>query len=275
MSTPAHIQWSARTDTGRFRKNNEDSFLALTIDRHGFQFLGKYGRAPLDNNDYVFAVSDGMGGARAGEFASRITVQKIADLLPANFKMGAMGFRSNHEDILSEVVNRIEKEMESMAFHYEECRGMGATLSLAWITPGWLHFAHVGDSRIYYLPVDGSIKQLTTAHTRVAELLRQGMINKHDARTHPERNVLTNVLGGKVDSVEPQLGAVGFNPGDQFLLCSDGITEGIRDHRIETLLRSPPERFQNMDPCERLITDANEESGQDNATALIIEIAQE
>lgn len=272
MSTSASIQWSGRTHPGRVRRNNEDSFLALTVDRHGFQYLGKNGKAPMEEHDFVFAVSDGMGGAKSGEFASRITVQKIADLLPRNFTLGAMGFGSNHPDILTELVDRIQKEMKSMSFHYEECRGMGATLTLVWLTPEWMYFAHVGDSRLYYLPADGEIRQLSEDHNRVAELLRKKMISEYEARTHPERNVLTNVLGGKTDNVRPQIGSVGFNHGDRFILCTDGITDGVRPHRIETLLRQPPPRFKEMDVADRLITDAIEESGQDNCTAIVLEI---
>jgi len=274
MSKPANIQWSARTHSGRYRKNNEDSFLALTLEPTGFQYLGKIGQAALGDYDFIFAVSDGMGGANSGEFASQIAVQKIADLLPRTFRLGAQGFRPSYGDILEELYSAIQKEMKSMAFHYEECQGMGATLTLAWMTPEWLHFAHVGDSRLYYLPAHGGVKQVTEDHNRAGELLRKGMIDERQARQHPERNVLTNVLGGKSEKVEPQIGSVGLNAKDQFVLCSDGITDGVRDHRLETLIRTPPDRFQEMDVAERLVQDAIEESGKDNCTALVISLSE-
>lgn len=272
MSKPTHIQWSGRTHPGRYRKNNEDSFLALTLEPTGFQYLGKDGSAALGDYDFIFAVSDGMGGANSGEFASRIAVQKIADLLPRTFRMGAQGFRTSYGDILEELYGAIQKEMKSMAFHYEECEGMGATLTLAWITPEWLHFAHVGDSRLYYLPAHGGVKQVSVDHNRAGELLRKGMINEREAHNHPERNVLTNVLGGATQKVEPQIGSIGLNTKDQFVLCSDGVTDGVRDHRLETLLREPPERLRDLNVSDRLIRDAIEESGKDNCTALVIGI---
>lgn len=272
MTKPQRIRWSGLTHPGRFRKNNEDSFLALTLEPSGFQYLGKYGEAAIDAYDFIFAVSDGMGGAKSGEFASRIAVEKIADLLPAGFRLAAQGFQADYTEILEELYSAIHREMKSMAFHYEECRGMGATLTMGWITPEWLHFAHAGDSRLYYLPENGPLKQVTHDHTRAGELFRQGKIDERAARRHPERNVLTNVLGGQVTRVDPQVGSIGLNPRDTFVFCSDGIIDGVRDHRLEALLREPPARFREMDASERLIVDANEESGRDNATALVVQI---
>lgn len=271
---PRELAWWALTHPGRFRKNNEDAFLALTLDRHGHQFLGKNGRLAMDRNDLLFAVSDGMGGAKSGEFASRIAVEKITDLLPRNFQLQASGITIHHADILEELFDRIHEDMTRMAFHYEECRGMGATLSLCWFTPDWLHFAHAGDSRIYYLPREGDIRQLTEDHTQAASLLRKGLISEREARHHPESHVLYNVLGGKTRAVAPQVGAVGFNPGDRFILCSDGLTEGLREHRMQTLLRNPPERFAREIPSDRLLKDSMEESGKDNITVIVVEIPE-
>lgn len=266
------VHWSGVTHQGRFRKNNEDAFLALTFDAKEVRYLGKSGDSNLDRGDFVFAVSDGMGGANAGEFASRIAVQKIAELLPKSFNLGAIGVNRGFSEILIELFQRIHKEMTQMSIYYEECRGMGATLSLGWFSPGWMHFCHIGDSRIYYLPKEGKMKQLTEDHTHVGWLFRSGKINEREARTHPERNMLQQVLGGKCLQIAPQVGSVGVDPGDRFVFCSDGVNEGVWDRRIEELLRQPPRRFAEMEPAVRLIKDSMEEVSRDNLTAVVVEI---
>ncbi len=266
------LSWTGLTHPGRFRKNNEDAFLALTFNSEGLQYLGKSGSASMDRGDFLFAVSDGMGGANAGEFASRVAVQKIAELLPKTFKLAAYGMQRGFAEILTELFQRIHKEMTEMAAYYEECRGMGATLSLGWMSPGWLHFCHIGDSRIYYFPKDGGSRQLTEDHTHVGWLFRSGKINEREARTHAERNLLQQVLGGKCIKIDPQVGSVGIESGDRFVFCSDGIMDGIWDRRVEELIRNPPPRFADMGPANRLVQDALEESGRDNLTAVVVEV---
>ncbi len=272
LYTP-ELSWSGMTHPGRFRKNNEDAFLALTFDAQEVRYLGKVGEGSLTKGDFIFAVSDGMGGANAGEYASRIAVDKITELLPSSFEIAAMGMDRGCGQILVELFARIHQEMTQMGQHYDELSGMGATLSLVWLTPGWAHFAHVGDSRIYYLPKEGEMKQLTEDHTHVAWLYRQGRITESEARRHPKRNILQQVLGGQTLKATPQIGSVGLESGDRFALCTDGINDAIRDHRIETLVANPPvARFQEMEIADRLVTDALEESGRDNLTALVVEI---
>ena len=147
------LRWSGQTDQGRVRKNNEDSFLTLQFDAREVRFLGKIGEAATADADFVFAVSDGMGGAMAGEFASRVAVEKITRLLPRSFKQSASGLGSGFADVLEELFDQIHKALLFLGGSYEECAGMGATLSLCWFAPGWMYFGHIGDSRIYYLPV--------------------------------------------------------------------------------------------------------------------------
>lgn len=266
------LHWTGLTHPGRFRQNNEDAFIALSFDSRELRYLGKEGSSSMAVGDFVFAVSDGMGGANAGEFASRIAVQKIAQLLPRSFKLGAIGVDRGFSDILAELFQRIHKEMTQMSVYYEECRGMGATLSLCWFAPGWLHFCHIGDSRIYYLPAAGGLKRLTQDHTHVGAMYRAGKLNEREAKTHPQRSVLDQVLGGKCRQISPQYGRVGIDPGDRFVLCTDGVNDGVWDRRIEELMRTPPARFAPMNPALRLVTDALEESGRDNLTALVVEI---
>lgn len=260
------LRWSGMTHPGRFRPNNEDAFLALNFDAREVRYLGKTGHGTFANSDYVFAVSDGMGGAKSGEFASKIAVEKITRLLPKSFGMAAQHLDGDFSDVLATLVDRIHNAMVEMGRHYEECAGMGATLSLAWFMPGWLCFAHIGDSRIYYLPKNGELVQVTHDHSHVGWLRRSGKINEREARTHPRRSALAQSLGGGQQSLDPHIGRVSYEPGDRFLICSDGLVDGLWDRRIDELARDPA--FS----AELLVTTAVEESGRDNTTAVLIEI---
>lgn len=268
-SAPTQLVWSGMTHRGRVRANNEDSFLALTFDGHHVNYLGKIGEAPLANMDFVFAVSDGMGGANSGEFASKIAVEKITRLLPRSFRLGAQGGDSDFADILPEVFTAIHQEMVQLGHSYEECAGMGATLSLCWFTPGWMYFGHIGDSRIYYLPKTGNFTQITHDHTHVGWLRRKGRINEREARTHPQRNSLNQALGAGNQIIDPHVGAVGTQPGDRFLICSDGLTDGLWDRRIEEILRS---NASTHDLARAIVEESVQESGKDNTTALIVDV---
>ena len=271
VSTSASLQWSGRTDRGKVRRNNEDAFLGLQFDGHEVHHLGNLGTAPLVNTDFAFVVSDGMGGAKAGEFASRFAVDKITKLLPRSFRNSALGLETGFSDVLTELYSQIHRALVFMGDSYEECAGMEATLSLCWFTPGWMYFGHIGDSRIYYLPVrEGGIKQLTHDDTHVGWLFRKGQINEREARTHPRRNVLQKALGGGNQFVDPQVGAVAYEPGDIFLICSDGLTEGIYEHHLVDLLR--PAKAPDTNPAHLLVQTSLANCGRDNTTALVIQV---
>lgn len=261
------VFWSGMTHVGKVRKNNEDAFLAITIDDQSFHYLGKEGSAALENRDFVFAVSDGMGGANAGEFASRIAVEKITRLLPKGYRSMASGLSAGFADLFEEVYEEINKALNYLGSQYEECSGMGATLTLAWVVPGWLYFAHIGDSRLYYLPAVGGLKQLSEDHSHVGWLRRTGKINEREARSHPMRFSVNRALGAGHQFVTPQVGSVAYEPGDLFLLCSDGITDGIWDRQVHELLREPSAAERELSPAPRLVHAALERSGQDNLTA--------
>jgi protein phosphatase len=265
----ARLCWSGMTHVGRFRANNEDAFLALTFDGRQISYLGKEGDAPLAGTDFVFAVSDGMGGARSGEFASKIAVDTIARLLPRGFRLSAGGLSSGFHDILTELFASIHHDLLRLGRSYEECAGMGTTLSLCWFTPAWMYFSHIGDSRIYYQLRGGELRQLTHDHSHVGWLRRQGQINEREARNHPRRNALQQALGAGHQFVEPHIGAVDCRAGDRFLICSDGLTDGLWDRRIQEVLLSAP-TVQGLAPI--LVTEAVEASGQDNVTAVAVEV---
>jgi PPM family protein phosphatase len=282
VSDVRRVQWSGHTDRGRVRPNNEDSFLALQFNAQEIFYLGKLGEAPTGPHDYLFAVSDGMGGAKAGEFASRITTDKIARLLPRAYKQSAVGLGAGFADVLEELFDSINRELTFVGNSYEECHGMQATLSLCWFTPGWMYFGHIGDTRLYYLPAhdelpgnEGGIRQLTHDDTHVGWLFRQGQINEREARHHPRRTALQKALGGGNQFVEPQVGAVAYEEGDLFLLCTDGLIEGLYNQQLLELLRSPSPAEATLPPAQRLVQAAVTASGADNTTALVIEVLPE
>ena len=272
-ATKLSLKWFGWTDRGKVRKNNEDSFLGLRFDAREVHRLGKIGAASLDKADLAFAVSDGMGGAKAGEYASNIAVEKITTLLPRSFGQRAVGLQAGFEDVLTELYAQVHRALAYLGLSYEECHGMETTLSLCWFTPGWMYFGHIGDSRIYYLSKrTGTIKQISHDDTYVGWMFRNGQINEREARTHPRRNVLQKSLGGSNQFVDPQIGAVGFESGDQFLICSDGLTEGLYNHHILDLLQAAP-TDPDYNPAKQLVLDAVKNDGRDNTTALVIQVA--
>ena len=267
------LKWSGCSDIGKVRKNNEDSFLGLQFDAREIFRLGKIGAASLEKNDLTFAVCDGMGGALAGEYASQIAVDKITTLLPRAFQQSAHGMNAGFADVLTELFTQIHRALVYLGNSYEECAGMQTTMSLCWFTPGWLYFGHIGDSRIYHLPKrKKEIKQLTHDDTHVGWLFRNGQINGYEARTHPRRNVLQKALGGGNQFVDPQVGAVACERGDIFLLCSDGLTEGLYDHRLVELLRAAESAGENDNTAFRLVEESLKNDGRDNTTALVVQV---
>jgi len=269
----ASLKWSGCSDTGRVRKNNEDSFLGLQFDAREVFRLGKFGEASLEKNDLTFAVCDGMGGAKAGEYASQIAAEKITTLLPRAFQHAATGMNAGFADVLTELFAQIHRALVYLGDSYEECHGMQTTMSLCWFTPGWMYFGHIGDSRIYHLPKGKKmIMQLTEDDTHIAWLFRNGKISDYEARTHPRRNVLQKALGGGNQFVEPQVGAVAYGKGDIFLLCSDGLVDGLYDNQLVELLLESQSSKTTSNPAQLLAETAVKNSGRDNTTALVLQV---
>ena len=269
----ATLTWSGWTDIGKSRKNNEDAFLGLQFDAREVHRLGKHGSASTASADYAFAVCDGMGGAKAGEYASSIAVEKITKLLPNSFQQSATGIRAGYGDVLTRLYSEVHRALSYLGNSYDEVHGMETTMSLCWFTPGWMCFGHVGDSRIYHLPArENTIQQLSEDDTYVGWLFRSGQINEREARTHPRRNVLQKALGGSNQFVDPQVGAVSCETGDIFLICSDGVVDGLYDHQIIDLLREPTSAQTENGAAKRLVEEAVKNSGRDNTTALVIKI---
>ena len=265
-----HLSWSCCSDKGPVRENNEDAFLGLAIDAREIHHLGRTGSFATGESDLLFAVSDGMGGEKSGEFASQITVEKITrrfpPLLGKRSEGKPIGFRSAFTALFAE----INAALRYLGDSYEECRGMGATLSIAWFSGGTMHFAHIGDTRIYHLPAGGGIIQLTNDDTHVGWLQRTGQISEREAKMHPAKNRLQKALGAGNQFVDPQIGEVACAPGDRFLLCTDGVTDAIFNAAIPELLSES----KSTDIAQHLVREALERSGRDNTTAVIVSVGK-
>ncbi len=194
----------AGTDTGRQRRANEDSHLA---------------RAPL------FVVADGMGGAQAGEVASRIAIESFQDGLQD---------AAAPEAALAELTQRANAHIHELSHSNAEQAGMGTTLTAVYVGEREISIAHVGDSRAYRLR-DGVLERLTEDHSLVDELLRQGRLTPEEALEHPQRSVITRALGPE-GAVEVDTRSYSARDGDVYLLCSDGLTTMLAEDRLAELL---------------------------------------
>lgn len=230
------VEQAAFSDTGRQRRANEDALLA---------------RAPL------FAVADGMGGAKAGEIASRTAV----DVLGLGVEEGVVRSR------LVELVRRANRAVHEAQVADAELAGMGTTTTVAHVGPELLTVAHVGDSRAYLLR-DGSLRQLTDDHSLVEEMRRQGRLTAEEAAHHPQRSIITRALGPD-PQVEVDVREFAMEAGDVLLLCSDGLTTMLPEAKIRDLIV----RNQRLDTAGRaLIAAANAAGGRDNITVVLLRV---
>jgi PPM family protein phosphatase len=229
----------AATDTGRQRRANEDSLLA---------------RSPL------FVVADGMGGAQAGEVASRIAVESFHD---------GLGDTTSPEDSLAVQARAANARIYELAQSNSEQAGMGTTLTAVYVGEQEVAIAHVGDSRAYCLR-DSELLRLTDDHSLVDELIREGRLTPEEAEEHPQRSIITRALGPE-ETVEVDTRSFRARPGDLFLLCSDGLTSMVSEARLAELLRANP-RLSNAG--EALIAEANAAGGRDNITVILLRLEE-
>jgi protein phosphatase len=232
-------QWAAGTHKGRVRNNNEDSFAPETSGR--------------STGPVVLMVADGMGGAIGGEVASQLAVEHAS-----------VGAGSPIERVIRANEAVVERTLSEPGL-----AGMGTTLTLAEFGEnGVVNLAHVGDSRAYLLH-QGLLEQLTDDHTVVAEQLAAGHISPADAVTHPQRSMLTRVLGISPD-VEVDSITFDSTAGDRLLICSDGLTNMVEDERVAQLLaKGSPE-----EAVWALIEEANRAGGHDNITVVVVDVEQ-
>jgi serine/threonine protein phosphatase PrpC len=233
----------AGTDVGRARSGNEDSY-----------FCGRT----------VFAVADGLGGHQGGEVASAVAVEPLAALDGREFADPAEA-----AEALTAAIRKANAAILDQAAGDPGLWGMGTTVTAAALAgERHLQLAHVGDSRAYLLR-DGSLEQLSTDHTVVAELVRRGRLTPAQAAIHPERSILTRAVGLDpripVDTPDP----LELQDGDQVLLCSDGLTEAVDDDQIAQVLSAEPD---GNAACQALIEAANAAGGPDNITVVLLRV---
>jgi serine/threonine protein phosphatase PrpC len=229
---------AAVTDPGRTRRHNEDSYVI---------------EPPL------FAIADGMGGAQAGEVASRLATAALRE------GQADAGGEQRISDLIQEANRRVYDRSSSDP----NTSGMGTTITVALVEDDHVSFGHVGDSRAYLIR-DAQMEQLTEDHSLVNELLKTGKLSREEAETHPQRSVITRALGTDPD-VDVDTFSVRAENGDLFLLCSDGLTDMVSE---ESILDVVERNREDIDGALRaLVKEANRGGGQDNITVVAFEIA--
>lgn len=237
----------SRTHVGLVRVNNEDSLLV---------------RAPQ-----LFAIADGMGGQQAGEIASHGTVKAFE---AATHSLRHDLCEDDVHKILLEAFDKANAHVYKMAANNSSYSGMGTTLTAVYM-PGdaRAYYCHIGDSRLY-LYRDGELKQLTKDHTYVAELVSKGMITAEEAFVHPERHKLLQALGVE-ESISVDSCHFDLEPQDKLLLCSDGLSDMLRDSEIAGLLAG--ENAEQI--ADALLERALDNGGRDNVSLILIDLAAE
>jgi protein phosphatase len=259
------------TDVGHVREHNEDQFLIAELTKALRVLQTSLPQPPVhfsQEHGYLFLVADGMGGHAGGEHASALAVNTIEDFMLNTLKwfFHLKGRESDEalrefQDALARADDRVFQEASRNA----ALQGMGTTLTMAYSVDSDLFVVHVGDSRCYLFR-DRTLYKITRDHTVVDEMLRMGYINEKQAAHHQLRHVITNVIGGARPGVEVEVHKVKLQAGDALLLCSDGLTEMVKDQQIADLLHTEP------DPrhvCAQLIDAANGAGGRDNITVVV------
>jgi protein phosphatase len=238
------LQATGRTDTGRKRKNNEDSLL-------------------LNDSLALYVVADGIGGQSGGEVASRIAVQTLLEAMQGLDRSVSLD-QSQAASALAAGFSLANSRIISFAGANAGFEGMGTTMTALFVNGTTAHVAHVGDSRAYLLR-EGRLAQVTDDHGLVAEQVRAGIVTLEQARRSPYRHIITRALGIGQD-LKVDLRAIEAHARDIFLLCTDGLTEMVEDHVIERILdRTPP-----VQAAGELVDSANGNGGVDNITVVIV-----
>ena len=231
------------TDTGIAREMNQDYYFSSD--------------SPVGNLPNLYIVADGMGGHRAGDYASRYTIERIV----------ASVMRSGLQEPVAIIKGAIRKANELLVDESKEDetkRGMGTTVVIATIAEDKMIVANVGDSRLYV--VGATMRQVTRDHSLVNEMVRLGEINAAEARIHPDKNIITRAIGASAQ-VEADFFEVELERTDQILLCTDGLTNMVRDEEIFRIMNG---KETLEEKAEILVKTANANGGRDNITVMII-----
>ncbi|MEP2776146.1 MAG: PP2C family serine/threonine-protein phosphatase [Luteolibacter sp.] len=269
MAIHRHIRWAGASEGGTRKEKNEDSWVAFTAGAAGSMVLGESGEAGLETQDMIFAVSDGMGGGNAGELASALIIEKLSAIIPETFKAAASGLYPDSMAYLTDVIKQVHDEINQAAAGAAEKEGMGATLALIWFAPENLYLANIGDSRIY-LCRDGVTEQISKDHSSAWAAWKRGEMQEAQYRSHPRRAALYGAMGGGNPEVFPHVAALPYRAGDRFLICSDGLIDGLWERKIGIKLASAAEALTT---CRELLERAMENSGADDTTLVVIDVS--
>lgn len=237
----------SKTDIGLVRQSNQDSC-------NGGVFP--------DGSAWA-VVCDGMGGAKGGNIASSMAVERISAQMLSSYRPGMDG--SSIKYLMTSAIYNANTAVFDMAKDHEELRGMGTTVVAAVVADGTAYIAHAGDSRAYLINEEG-MKQLTIDHSMVQELVNNGDLTEQEARRHPQKNIITRALGVQ-RSVEVDYGEFAFSGQSALLLCTDGLTNYVDEGQICTLFKST----ECKKLAEKLIALAIKGGGGDNITVAIVE----
>lgn len=234
------------TDIGKKRTVNQDYL---------FCHETKIGKFPN-----LFIVADGMGGHRAGDYASRLCVNKVAEAVEATMMITPIS-------IFNEAVEYANRAVFGEASENEEYEGMGTTFVGAVIYDKTLYVANIGDSRLYVM--GDKLTQITEDHSLVEEMVKKGEIRKEEARSHPNKNIITRALGTNKTVVADYF-ELELEEGNIILLCSDGLTNMVEDEEIYRILRQCEGDLQSAG--EKLVARANEYGGKDNIAIVLVQV---
>ena len=232
------------TDIGKRREMNQDYIYTS--------------ETPVGNLANLFIVADGMGGHKAGDLASRYTVEHVVEVIKGSGLTGPIS-------LLGAALRQVNAELLTLASENPQLKGMGTTFVGATIMQDCLYVANVGDSRLYLVNQD--IVQVTRDHSLVQEMVRMGEMNQAQARVHPDKNIITRAVGA-FKEVEADFFEVNLRPGDRILLCSDGLTNMLEDSDIRKIMCSQRDLVESV---ERLVEAANQNGGKDNISVIIID----
>ena len=233
------------TDVGIRRESNQD-----------YMYTSETAVGNLPN---LFLLADGMGGHAAGDYASRFTVEKVVELV------GKSTF-TEPVAILKQAISEANALLLAEADKDVSRQGMGTTLVTATIIDDRMYVSNVGDSRLYVVSDDKMI-QVTRDHSLVEEMVRLGEMDKEDAKVHPDKNIITRAVG-VLPEVSADFFEVELEPGDMILMCSDGLTNMVRDEEIRQIILG---QRDIVEKAEKLVETANKNGGRDNITVVLIE----
>jgi protein phosphatase len=218
-----------------------------------------YSMTPVGNLPNLFVLADGMGGHKAGDMASRYSVETFVNYVGSTDGVDPIS-------ILDEGMVRANAAVLAKAGEAEEYNGMGTTMVVACVIGSILYVANVGDSRLYILGKE--LRQVTRDHSYVEEMVSLGAIDRSAARTHKRKNEITRAIGGE-DTVMPDFFPIDLQEGDRILMCSDGLTNMVEDFVIERILKNT----EDLDEAARSLIDlANDNGGKDNISVILVEI---